>query len=1406
MPSEAVPVSSFQQTMALFEGGCEDADSAMQPLRINKSTPTSSPFKANGTAVTQRPLAEISPMERRRNSPSYNQATKVGDNVTLHSNASYANAVQKMILSRESSPFDSSPYGNSPRAFWQGRDPTSPSRFSSENIFDREQSPSAVKRRTSLEKLMQASRVKNSAMFAREQKNEYDPTSVPVVERPLAAGRPLGTQVQGNAFGGRGLEGQRESTGFRGHKRGESQTKIPLFSPSMPSTTSPPAEKSPSPLPSREQPSPTKSSMSSNPNHNTFPRRFDPNSAAWDDDEDEVTIEPPRALRRQAKSVTFDTAPPEINEYEMVTPDPSSVASGSREGSYEDEDEDEEIDLDQAEQDREDSFDASLEDTDKTPVVLPEDWRHMSPETANTQLADTFEDPFEPDHRLTPSKAQHSGSRRSDSLNSDGSHRPLPALPNGIPHRESNGLSAAAERVHSAHRSLPSPPRGAQISKSDILGMKHSKMSLEERLRLMGISDSANDAPQDTAAKEAARLRKHGLGIHLQDEQKDFTDDSPFPRISRESILRKVKSRSFEASSERRYNVANLDPDVPLPSREGSEASSHFDDIPSDVHIKQEDDDEPIDVYSIPELYSAEPEDAEQQLARGGSVIRRNIDAGSYYSPESATAGAQQTSNSSTEDEGPPTPKGNEGPGASNPHAQKAAAGNPQEFSSLLDDADFQAGLGSYMSQSSTPPPPPVEKDPKPDTMSSVRRFFHRETTPEEEQARPVSAPEFGHEDDRSDTPGSVVHHPIDDEEERESPFVPAPVATIKAPGGRLKTRPSVTPADMASMAAARRQVSGQMPPPIPEKSPRRYSKSLEPEDADQENSNVSEESRDKRRETFSNIKLDLGEEALGEDLSLGLEKDFERVIESSKVDYYSYFQHHDPESGSQGAISEHEHAHSMGAEHTCGQAFSPQKSPTNPYLRTQKGYLMRQNTKVVVAKRDFSNETSSDGRPSSAHEMGSKSVPSSPRKPSHERAKSWTTEPWNGKIRRKSVRQGSVSKRPMSGPVPPLPGQESAVTGGLEALHEDKQAMFGDDEQEGGIERGRLFVKVVGVKDLDLPLPHYEPTYFQLTLDNGLHCVTTSWLELGHTAPIGQEFELVVLNDLEFQLTLQTKLTPPPKPTAILSNPFKSSTNKSPSKKTSFRSLFSSPTKRREKEQLAARKAAEEEQARIAEHERAASRAAATATPTAWDLLHELVGEDGSFGRAYVCLKNHERHCYGRQISVDMAVFNEWALEDASIVSSVKSKNGGAVTRRPPYEVGKLTLQMLYVPRPRGSREEEMPKSMNGAMREMGAAEEGEVRAWEGFLSQQGGDCPVSSVSSSFVVGESDANVFIVLAPPLLPPQRHQAYRLPRNDPPTTRGHRTLQSRQAHRRQDLARAARCPLQRRQVSSQVCLR
>ena len=62
------------------------------------------------------------------------------------------------------------------------------------------------------------------------------------------------------------------------------------------------------------------------------------------------------------------------------------------------------------------------------------------------------------------------------------------------------------------------------------------------------------------------------------------------------------------------------------------------------------------------------------------------------------------------------------------------------------------------------------------------------------------------------------------------------------------------------------------------------------------------------------------------------------------------------------------------------------------------------------------------------------------------------------------------VRKKPVSGPVPPLPGQPSSVQEAPATIEETEPALNGALEE--GEERGRLFVKVVGMKYLDLPLP----------------------------------------------------------------------------------------------------------------------------------------------------------------------------------------------------------------------------------------------------------------------------------------------------------------------------------------------
>lgn len=247
------------------------------------------------------------------------------------------------------------------------------------------------------------------------------------------------------------------------------------------------------------------------------------------------------------------------------------------------------------------------------------------------------------------------------------------------------------------------------------------------------------------------------------------------------------------------------------------------------------------------------------------------------------------------------------------------------------------------------------------------------------------------------------------------------------------------------------------------------------------------------------------------------------------------------------------------------------------------------------------------------------------------------------------------------------------------------------------------------------------ERSYFALTLDNGLHCVTTSWLELGKTAPIGQEFELVVLEDLEFQLTLQTKLEEP-KPKPVLESPTKASKI---AKQSTFSRVFQSPKKRKELEL----KQQEEAQKLDRQRQQEAQINRRSAQPTAWDLLHNLVAKDGSFARSYVCLKDHESSAYGKPFTVDVPCFNEWATEDTNMnsVKSKRSTTNGGVQRKAPYRVGKLELQLLYVPKPKGAQDEDMPKSMNACIRELKEAEAVSPKKWEGHLSQQGGDCPVS-------------------------------------------------------------------------------
>ena len=1217
-------------------------------------------------------------------------------------------------------------------------------------------------------------------MFAREHKNEYDPATSPMIERPLANGRPLSTQVHGNAFGGQGLRGHRDSN----HAEGMKTQKSPLKSQSKLVAAS-----STSKTTGDGQTSPSKSSLSKK-NPFALAQGFDPESGIWSDEEDPVErqLPPGKSLHRHAKSVTFDAAPPQINEYEMTTPDPSSVASGSREGSYDSAaEEDESFDRDSSTE-HDDSFDASLEDTDKTPVVLPEDWRFMSPAGANDELAARVEDPFDGEHsspapsaRPTSAIDARASPTRTDSANSNGERRPLPPLPAldqpAFPRARSdsnNSLSAAAERASSAQRGLPILPRPASISKAEIQGMGGCSMSLEDRIRLMMIQDE--EKPRTAEEEQRERRLRRGYSksperevsripkeIKIHEDGAEKTDVAGLgeyklpPRISRESILRKVKAQRQEPDYEglgyesppyspvmEESPLSHIDPDTPLPSLE----TDHTVGEETDVYIKQEVEENDVDVYSIPDLYSkhiqAESymnaieklEQYAEQTNQGNN--RPDDDDASQYSTDSRGEHHQQDALEQTmmEEEGLPTPRARTPIQAVTQIFENSNRMSLPQFASMLNDQSLGFDLEPFMT-----PSPPVSEDPVKSTQpfqaktSPINMPPERPVTPEARLEPPRYPGRGGETEDEPGTPDSVIRHPIADSPLPESPGVPEPVATIKAPGGKLKTRPSLTPADTRAMAETRRQVSGEAvsAPAIPERSHNRPSiiletSFIEPDASFQDNpdevSAVKNDSVKQTKRKSSLVQLDLPDD--GQNVGFGLEQEFDRVIEAQKVAFAFSSPHTAPQAILPG-----------NAEHMPEQGFRPlPRTVANRTFRTQKGYLMRQNTKVVVAS-SASHESASDNPEDLEHALrGTRSAGSSPRKPSH--TKTWTTEPWNGKVRRKSIRQsgGSPSKTLPSGPAPPLPGQQSNVASSLDSVAEDEAAMTDDFEE--GAERGRLFVKVVRVKDLDLPLPRGmsslagnlveaankcigERSYFALTLDNGLHCVTTAWLELGKTAPIGQEFELVVLNDLEFQLTLQTKLEEP-KAKPIIESPKKAP--QSP-KKSAFSRVFASPKKRKEMELR------EQEEARKADRQRQQEAQAnrRSAQPTAWDLLHKLVAKDGSFGRSYISLKDHESCAFGRPYTVDVPCFNEWAMEEVQNSSSIKSKKSaiyGAVQRRAPYRIGKLELQLLFVPKPKDATDDDMPKSMNACIRELKEAETSSTQKWEGHLSQQGGDCPV--------------------------------------------------------------------------------
>lgn len=1204
-------------------------------------------------------------------------------------------------------------------------------------------------------------------MFAREQQNNYDPSDPKILD-----GKPLRTSLQGNAFRGSGVfnssmtsndsNSTLTSPTKSAHLAVTTEISRPMNIIAQEQFESPVFNQVAPLSPSKLQLSPTKSSLSKKTGANTRRSAFDPNGIWEDEDGEDKKLPEGRSLHRHAKSVTFDHGPPQVNEYEMATPDPSSVASGSREGSYEsfdDEEEDYSYERSSSFDLHDDSFDASLEDTEKTPVVLPEDWRFMSPETANTDLVKGEEDVFgedigspapEAQPGSTPARPHQSSSQ---SVDSNGQARPLPPLP---PHMASesarqasrDSLSGTLERMSGTHRALPSPPPAASITVTEIRRMSNS-MSLEERLRVMALSEQTSPQAEAEAQRER-RLRRatsketSPIREQYKDEDSEYStpqgavvSKSEKPenrRISRDFIMQQLRVGEDISRSNSQYSTATLDPDVPIPSREDPTQTFDDDEYTDDsIVIKDEpveDDDKDL-LYKIPDMYrktssQLDAENEETNQLRVEEAISRS---NSQYSQSSIQHSVELNA---------PTPRARSPTNELNTSMSSGRVSLP-DFMDFGNEKQFDFGLGQYISRSSIDRATPTLEHAQAEIPSSnlpdlaaLRQEISRPFTPEAQLDPPQ--PSFVHEDvSEPGTPSSVIRHPV------------AKSAT-----------PDMSDEDDTSSISKTNSNSGSLPSitleePVKELEQPLLQPTLEAqaETAADTTSTLSAEPEKKRtgNRVSSLVQLDFPRDENSNDLGLGLEAEFDRVLETQKVEFEKSLNHlYHPFNGRFPSV-ELPDPKELGTR----PKILPVPLLPGPYgprvpsfgnknantARKQRGYLMRQNTKIVVATERASVEEPRSPTTATASEMTSPSaapneVVISPRKTSQP---AWVAEPWQNKSRRRSIRvngeQSSPKRKPVEGPVPPLPGQASNVGHDLGAVAEDELAEEEAEEFEDGAERGRLFVKVVGVKDLQLPFPtrkrprelgqipadqpQEEKTQFALTLDNGLHCVTTSWLDLARSAPIGQEFELVVLNDLEFQLTLQMKLEEPPKPVLRPESPTKAPV--SPKKENVFGRLFGSPKKKKES---------------ISQPIEPSPAKRPVTPPSAYELVQGIVSKDGSFARAYVCSSEFEKQAYGRPVTVDVKCFNEWAMEEVSVGSSRSKKGVVQLQRRPPYEIGKLELQLLYVPKPKGAKDEDMPKSMNGAIRAMREAEErlkqqSDIKEFEGHLSQQGGDCPVS-------------------------------------------------------------------------------
>ncbi|KAI5956285.1 BUD4 [Candida jiufengensis] len=258
----------------------------------------------------------------------------------------------------------------------------------------------------------------------------------------------------------------------------------------------------------------------------------------------------------------------------------------------------------------------------------------------------------------------------------------------------------------------------------------------------------------------------------------------------------------------------------------------------------------------------------------------------------------------------------------------------------------------------------------------------------------------------------------------------------------------------------------------------------------------------------------------------------------------------------------------------------------------------------------------------------------------------------------------------------------ESKQEPGLQHQHHDRHRsdpkVIDDEIPDTQLqESGKLFFRVVGLKNINLPDMRTQKGKFSITLDNGVHCVKTPEYELNSNAiPISKEFELTVVNSLQFILTMKCHYQ---KPRGTLVEVRERKVVKSKNK---FARLFGS------KDIITTTKYVPSE---------------------VKDNWANKFAIDGSFARCYIDFAQFEQQITGKVARFDLNCFNEWEITTNK-------------TKLKPYKIAELEVEMLYIPKTEAH--EILPTSIKSAYSSLQELNNEMSTYNEGYLHQEGGDC----------------------------------------------------------------------------------